>query len=43
MVSPLTGKAMAAEAGSGPRYKPVTAATLGERLGTIPTREAAAE
>lgn len=35
MVSPLTGQAMAAETGAAPRAKPVTAATLGDRLGRI--------
>ena len=39
MVSPLTGKAMAAEvSGDGPR-KPVTAATLGDRLGKVDKKE----
>ncbi len=41
MVSPLTGRAMAAEvAADGPR-KPVTAATLGEKLGTVERKETA--
>ena len=41
MVSPLTGQAMAAEAGAKPRAKPVTAATLGDRLGRIERASAA--
>ena len=41
MVSPLTGRAMAAEvAADGPR-KPVTAATLSEKLGTVERKETA--
>lgn len=39
MVSPLSGKAMAAEAKPDRDARPVTAATLGERLGTIRARE----
>ena len=35
MVSPLTGKAMAAEAPKRERTKPVTAETLGDRLGRV--------
>jgi hypothetical protein len=35
MVSPLTGKAMAAEAPRGEARKPVTAATLARRLGEV--------
>lgn len=41
MVSPLTGKAMAAEAGTAPsRRKPVDAASLGKRLSHIQDQEA---
>ena len=41
MVSPLTGRAMAAEVSeAGPR-KPVTAANLGEKLGTVERKETA--
>jgi hypothetical protein len=35
MVSPLTGKAMAAEAPRGPARKPVTEANLGDRLSRV--------
>lgn len=39
MVSPLTGKAMAAEAPRDDGRKPVTAATLAKRLGEVEPRE----
>lgn len=35
MLNPLTGKAMAAEPPKGGKRKPTTAATLGDRLGTV--------
>ncbi len=35
MVNPLTGKAMAAEPEDGPKRKPATAATLGDRLNKV--------
>lgn len=41
MVSPLTGRAMAAEVVDDSPRKPVTAATLGEKLGTVERKEAA--
>ncbi len=40
MVSPLTGKAMAAEAPRDGARKPTTAATLGDRLSHVEQREA---
>lgn len=43
MVSPLTGKAMAAEVAKGPAKKPVSAANLRDRLSTIEPRGAARE
>ena len=43
MVSPLTGKAMAAEVPRGPAKKPVTAANLRDRLSTVTKRETARE
>lgn len=43
MVSPLTGKAMAAEAPRGPVRKPVTEASLGDRLSRIERPEARRE
>lgn len=43
MVSPLTGKAMAAEVPRHPRDKPTTATTLSERLGKTEPQEAARE
>ncbi len=43
MVSPLTGKAMAAEAPKRPREQPVTADTLGDRLGRVEPRRAERE
>jgi hypothetical protein len=41
MVSPLTGKAMAAEVKEDADDEPVTSATLGERLGRVDKRETA--
>ncbi|WP_374528114.1 hypothetical protein [Novosphingobium sp.] len=43
MVSPLTGKAMAAEAPKGGNRKPVTAATLGDRLSHVDSSEGRSE
>lgn len=43
MVSPLTGKAMAAEAPRGPVRKPVTEASLGDRLSRVEKVEARRE
>jgi hypothetical protein len=42
MVSPLTGRAMAAEAPKRERAKPTTADTLGDRLGRVEPRSNAA-
>jgi hypothetical protein len=41
MVSPLSGKAMAAEVKEGANDEPVTSANLGERLGRVDQRETA--
>lgn len=41
MVSPLTGKAMAAEVRGDSNDVPVTAKNLGDRLSTVPARETA--
>lgn len=43
MVSPLTGQAMAAEAPKGPARKPVTEASLGDRLSRVEKPEAQRE